>query len=127
MNDDLTCDTNKKHVNNLTPAKFDIIHRFLRLWNKTTLTLEELDAIVQAPALGHGGITADLAWKLQYFLQLQKLWSLSVFQYLAFFQNIDTTGTDNLYSSLFQNRTITNPLIPDFAISSVTSRRPSCD
>jgi hypothetical protein len=65
VNDDLSCDTNKKHVNNLTQAKFDIIHRFLRLWKKTTLTLEELDAIVQAPALGNGAITADLAWKLQ--------------------------------------------------------------
>ncbi len=121
VNDDLSCDTNKKHVNNLTQPKFDIIHRFLRLWSKTTLTLEELDAIVQAPALGNGVITADLAWKLQYFLQLQKLWGFTAFQYLAFFQNIDTTGTDNLYNSLFQNRAITNPLNSDFAISVVTS------
>ncbi len=121
VNDDLSCDTNKKHINNLTPAKFDVIHRFLRLWNKTTLTLQELDAIVQAPALGNGAITADLAWKLQYFLQLQTLWSFSASQYLAFFENIQTTGDDDLYDSLFQNREITNPLNPDFAISVVTS------
>ena len=121
VNDDLSCDTNKKHVNNLTPTKFDMIHRFLRLWSKTTLTLEELDAVVQASALGNGSITPDLAWKLQYFLQLQKLWSLSPFQYLAFFGDIDTTGTDSLYTTLFQNRAITNPLNPDFAISAVTT------
>ena len=123
-NDDLSCDTNKKQVTNLTPTKFDMIHRFLRLWNKTSLTMEELDAIVQAPALGNGAITPDLAWKLQYFLQLQKVWSFSAFQYLAFFEDIDTTATDNLYNSLFQNRAITNPLNPDFAISSVTRTVP---
>src|SRR5262249_46815034 len=48
VNDDLSCDTNKKHINNLTVAKFDIIHRFLRLWRKTSLTLQELDAMVQS-------------------------------------------------------------------------------
>jgi hypothetical protein len=124
VNDDLSCDTNKKHINNLTPTKFDIIHRFLRLWNKTKFTLEELDAIVQAPALGNGAITADLAWKLQYFAQLQTTWSFSAFQYLAFFQNIDTTGADNLYDSLFQNRAVSNPLNPDFALAVVTGAAP---
>lgn len=124
VSDDLTCDTNKKHINNLTPAKFDIIHRFLRLWSKTTLTLEELDAIVQAPALGGGAITTGLAWKLQYFLQGLKLWSFSAFQYLAFFQDIDTAAPDDLYDSLFQNRAVTNPLNPDFAIAVVTRVAP---
>jgi hypothetical protein len=123
-NDDLSCDTNKKEITNLTLAKFDIIHRFLRLWRKTSFTLEELDAITQAPALGNGVITPDLAWKLQYFTQFQKLWSFSAFQYLAFFQDIDTTGIDNLYNSLFQNRAITNPLNPDFAIASVAQAVP---
>ncbi len=121
VNDDLSCDTNKKHINNLTPAKFDIIHRFLRLWKKTTLTLEEVDAVVQAPALGNGNITADLAWKLQYLLQIKKLWSLFPLQYLAFFGDIDTTGTDSLYDKLFENRAVTNPLNPDFAVSTVTT------
>jgi hypothetical protein len=124
VSDDLSCDTNKKHVNNLTPAKFDIVHRFLRLWRKTTLTLQEMDAVVQAAALGNGGITPDLGWKLQYLLQQQKLWSLSTFQYLPFFGDVDITGTDSLYDSLFQNRAVTNPLNPDFAVSSVTSVAP---
>ena len=121
---DLSCDTTKKQINNITPTKFDIIHRFLRLWNKTKFTLEELDAIVLAPALGNGGITADLAWELQYFAQMQAVWSFSVFQYLAFFQTINTTGEDDLYDSLFQNRAITNPLNADFAIAVVTSASP---
>jgi hypothetical protein len=121
VNDDLSCDTNKKHVNNLTPIKFDMIHRFLRLWRKTTLSLEELDAIIQSAALGAGAISPDLAWKLHHFLAMQKTWSLSTFQYLAFFGNIDTTGASSLYNSLFQNRAITNPLDADFAVSAVTT------
>src|ERR1700693_3500532 len=124
VSDDLSCDTNKKHIDNLTSPKFDMIHRFLRLWRKAALTLQEMDAIVQASSLGNGTITPDLAWKLQYFLQQQKLWSFSTFQYLAFFGDIDTTRTDSLYDSLFQNRAVTNPLNPDFAISSVTSAAP---
>lgn len=124
LNDDLSCDTNKKSITNLTPEKFDIIHRFLRLWKKTSLTLEELDAIVQAPALGNGAITPPLAWQLQYFVQFQGLWSLSAFQYLAFFQNLDTTTPDNLFNQLFQNRAVTNQLNPDFAIIQVTSPSP---
>jgi hypothetical protein len=124
VSDDLSCDTNKKHISNLTPTKFDVIHRFLRLWKKTTLSLEELDAIVQAPALGNGAILPPLAWQLQAFLQLQGLWSFSVFQLLAFYQNIDTTATNSLYNQLFQNRAVTNPLNPDFAITQVTAGSP---
>jgi hypothetical protein len=123
VNDDLSCDTNKKHISNLTAAKFDLIHRFIRLWRKTALTLEELDAIVQATAAGNGAITADLAWKLQQFLQQQAIWSLSAFQYLAFFQDLDTSP-DGLYASLFQNRAVTNPLNPDFAVAVVARTVP---
>jgi hypothetical protein len=124
QNDDLSCDTNKKHITNLTAAKFDAIHRFLRLWRKTSMTLEELDAVVRAPAAGNGDIAPALAWRLQHFTEIQKRWSLTVFQCLAFFQNLDTTGTDNLYNSLFQNRAVTNPLNPDFAIPVVTGGAP---
>lgn len=126
VNDDLSCDTDKKHVNNLTAAKFDLIHRFVRLWNKTSLSLEELDAIVQATALGNGAIAADLAWKLQQFMQLRQLlqqqqgFALTTLQYLAFFQDLDTKGNNSLYDSLFQNREVTNPLNPDFAVAVVT-------
>src|ERR1051326_580216 len=123
-NDDLSCDSDKKHVTNLTPAKFDIIHRFLRLWRKTTLSLEELDAIVQSPKLGAGAITPPLAWQLHHFLELMKLWSLSAFELLAFFGNIDTDSSDDLYDQLFQNRAATNPLNADFSITQVTSSPP---
>jgi hypothetical protein len=121
--DDLSCDTDKKHVTNLT-SKYDTIHRFLRLWKKTGLTLEELDAIVQSPALGGGAIQPPLAWQLHRFLELMKLWTLSAFELLAFYGDIDTGSSDDLYEQLFQNRAATNPLNPDFSIVAVTSGAP---
>ena len=39
---------------------------------------------------------------------------------LALYQNLDTTSSDNLYNQLFQNRYITSPLNPDFAIANVS-------
>ena len=121
---DLSCDTNTKSITHLTPAKFDIIHRFVRLWGKTSLSLVELDAIVQSPALGNGTLGPALAPQLQAFLTLQSLWSLSAFQCLGLFQNLDTQAPDDIYDSLFQNRAATNPLNLDFAATQVTSAAP---
>lgn len=120
LNQDLSCDTDKKQITNLNPTKFDAIHRFLRLWRKTSLSMEELDALVRASAVGNGVISPAMAYQLHDFLVLQQLWGLTAFQYLAFFQTIDTTATDNLYDQLFQNRSVTNPLNPDFAIEQVS-------
>jgi hypothetical protein len=118
-NDDLTCDTQKKHVRDVDAATFDIIHRFLRLWKKTPFSLEEADEVVQV--LGAGAIGPNLAWQLEPFLDLAKLWSLSPVQLSAFFGPLQTAGEAPLYDSLFQNPAISNPLDPDFSVAKVTS------
>jgi Tc toxin complex TcA C-terminal TcB-binding domain/Neuraminidase-like domain/Salmonella virulence plasmid 28.1kDa A protein len=117
--DGLSCDTDKQHVSNITPAKFDAIHRFLRLWRKTSLTMDELDAIVMSPAIGNGTITPPLAWELQRFLQLMNKFSFSAVQLLAFYQDLDTRTGSSLYFQLFQNRSVTNPLNPDLGVANV--------
>jgi peptidoglycan hydrolase-like protein with peptidoglycan-binding domain len=117
----MTCDLNNKHVNNLSPPKFDHIHRFLRLWKKTTLTMQELDACIQCPAIGAGKVDAHFACQFHHFLQLKERLGLDVFPLLAFFQSIDTNGDDCLYNRLFQNKQITNPVNPDFALSNITT------
>jgi hypothetical protein len=123
-NDDLSCDTSKKQITNVTATKFDLVHRFLRLWRKTTLGLEELDAIVQATALGASAIDPRLAWQLHHFLVLAAEWSLSPIQLLTFFAPLPIAGTAPLYHELFQNRAATNPLEPDFAPAQVMSATP---
>lgn len=117
--DDLSCDTDKQHLTNLTPTKFDRFHRFIRLWRKTSLEMAELDAIIQSAAVGQGKIDGNLAVGLQYFLQLQGAWSLGPLQLLSFFQAIDSNGNNSLYNQLFQNRMITNPVNTDFSLTSV--------
>jgi hypothetical protein len=119
--DNLSCDTDTQHITNLTPAKFDAIHRFLRLWRKTNLLMSELNAIILAPAIGNGKIEPKIAWALQNFLVIQKSYSFTAFQLLAFYQNIDTNGLESLYYQIFQNRFITNPVNPDFSVANVTA------
>lgn len=117
---DLSCDTSTKHIIHLSPDAFDRIHRFLRLWKKTSLSMPDLDAIIRS-VVGNGNIDTPFAVALHHFLQLQQAWSLSTAQLLTFYQDIDTAGDNSLYIQLFQNRSITNPVNPDFSIAAVTA------
>lgn len=123
-NDDLSCDLNTKHITNVTQTpinKFDLIHRFLRMWKKTSFTMQELDACIQCKAIGDGKIDANFAWQFHAFLQLKDRLALDVFPLLALYEDIQTSGDDSLYNNLFQNKQITYPLNPDFALVNVNS------
>ncbi len=117
--DDLSCDLDTQHITNVSAEKFDHIHRFLRLWKKTSFTLQELDACIQCIAIGNGNIDEGFAWQLHHFLQLKDRFDLDVFPLLAFYEDIQNSGDDNLYNDLFQNKQITYPLNPDFALSKI--------
>jgi Tc toxin complex TcA C-terminal TcB-binding domain/Neuraminidase-like domain/Salmonella virulence plasmid 28.1kDa A protein len=120
QHDDLGCNTATQHLINLDPGVFDRMHRFIRLWRKTGFAMNELDALIMSPAIGNGLITPALAIGLQHFMQLQKSWSMDVFDLLSFYQDIDTMGAGNLYDQLFQNKAVSNPVNPDFSIADVT-------
>src|SRR5262249_48131186 len=98
--DDLSCDLNTQHITNVTTEKFDHFNRFLRLWKKTSLTFEELDACIQCPAIGNGTLDTNFAWQFHAFLQLKDRFDLDVFPLLALYEDIQTSGDDNLYNSL---------------------------
>ena len=117
--DDLSCDLDTQHITNVSIEKFDHIHRFLRLWKKTSFTLQELDACIRCPHIGDGKIDATFAWQFHAFLQLKDRLDLDVFPLLAFYEDIQHNGDDNLYNSLFQNKQITYPLNADFALVNV--------
>jgi hypothetical protein len=122
QHDDLSCDTTKKRITNITTTRLDAIHRFLRLWRKTSFTMDELDAIIVSSAIGTNKIQNKLAWQLQQFTSLQQTLSLSTFELLAFYQNLDTTHNlpGCLYNQLFQNSQITNPVSARFTIAAAT-------
>ena len=121
----ITCDTTMMSVY-LNAVNFDAIHRYLRLWRKTTFTMDELDAIIMSPVIGNGKIENKLAWHIQQIMSLQQALSLDVFQVLGFYGNLDPVYNypDSRYNQLFQNNTLTNPLNPDFSYKSVTAKPP---
>ncbi|MDN3657127.1 neuraminidase-like domain-containing protein [Ferruginibacter paludis] len=119
--DDVSCDLDKQHITNVSPTKFDRIHRFLRLFKKLSFRMEELDACIQCPAIGNGKLDTSFAWQLHHLLQLKNRLDLEIFPLLAFYEDIQSTGEDNLYNNLFQNKQITYPLNPDFALVNVNS------
>jgi hypothetical protein len=51
QHDDLSCNTDTQNIINLDAGKFDRMHRFIRLWRKTTIIMEELDAIIMSTAM----------------------------------------------------------------------------
>jgi Tc toxin complex TcA C-terminal TcB-binding domain/Neuraminidase-like domain len=108
--DDLSCDITKQRIIKITPTKLDAIHRFLRLWRKTTFTISELDVVIMS-AHGKGKIDTAFAWQLYQFTLLQQLLQLDIFQLMAFYDFLDI----NSYNQLFQNNEITNPVDPDFS------------
>ena len=122
--DDISCDLDKQHITNVSAEKFDHLHRFLRLYKKLSITMQELDACIQCIAIGNKVIDPNFAWQLHHFLQLKDRLDLEVLPLLAFYEDISSTGDDNLYNSLFQNKQITYPLNPDFALANVNSGIP---
>lgn len=101
-------------------TRLDAINRFLRLWPKTGLSMQELDACLIARSVGNRRLNENAAIQLQYFLQLMNKLSLSAMQLLSFYQDIDTSTVDCLYNQLFQNLSISNPLVSQLAITALT-------
>lgn len=121
LHDDLSCDTDTQSLIHLSPPAFDRMHRFIRLWRKTTLSMQELDTIIMCPATGNGVIDPAFAVQIYNFIQLQSTWQFSASQLLSFYTDIDTSAGNSLYFQLFQNKYVTNPVNPDFSVANVTA------
>ncbi len=120
------CNIGELIIANVTSQKMDAINRFLRLWNKlnllTTISMHELDLCINCVSIGNGAIDMAFAEKMYYFLQLMAQMSWSATQTIVLYQDIDTSSNIydatfiNLYQQLFQNRQISNPLVPAFTL-----------
>lgn len=120
------CNIDELYITNMTSQKMDSINRFVRLWNKfnvlTTISMHELDLCINCPSIGSGSLNIAFAEQMFYFLQLMNQLSLSATQTIVFYQDIDTSTNiydstfTNLYQQLFQNRQISNPLVPAFTL-----------
>ncbi|MGN6395030.1 MAG: neuraminidase-like domain-containing protein [Mucilaginibacter sp.] len=121
QHDTLAPDINRQQLINLNEIKMDAMHRFIRLWRKTSFSMQDLDAIIMAPKMGGGAISTKLPYRIQLLTSLQQKLQLGVEEILAFYQDIDTTKDvpGSLYNQLFQNITITNPVNTRFSITTV--------
>ena len=120
------CNIATMFITNVTSGKMDCINRFLRLWNKlnavTTISMHELDLCIMCHSIGKENLDIPFAENMYYFLQLMSQMSLTATQNIVFYENIDTSVNIydstfvNLYQQLFQNRQISNPLVPAFTL-----------
>jgi virulence-associated protein VagC len=119
-----SCDTSIQSVNNLTVSKFDLMHRFIRLWRKTGWKMWELDLLIRNSKIGNNLINGDTLINLKRFHELQNKLKLSVEVLLGFYGEINREmriQPDNpdvkinpLYQQLFQNIAVTNPVDSHF-------------
>lgn len=84
------CDVERQSLTNLTEARFDRIHRFLRLWRHTPFAMWELDLALMADAVGGATTSADSLGRLGALKRVQARLGLPVDTLLAFFGPLDT-------------------------------------
>ena len=121
-----TCSTHVQQVSNLTFARLDLMHRFLRLWRKTGWKMWELDLILRNPVVGNNKMDNQTLTNLKAFRQVQTHLALPVEILLTFYGTMNTeprvrpekpdVATSSLYENLFQNPTITRPVDVHFAL-----------
>ena len=115
-----TCDTDQQSINNLTLTKFDLMHRFIRLWRKTGSKMWELDMLLRNAKIGKNAIDGDTLIQLKLAKQLQEKLKLSVEAVVAFYGDINReirikpekqdVIIQPQYNNLFQNIAVTNPI-----------------
>ena len=105
------CDTSTETLAPLDAGRLDLMHRFLRLWERTGWKMWELDLLLSAPGIGDPTLVAQTLDNLFTIRLLLDSTGLSVDQVLAFYQDIDIashrdpdgTTTAPLYATLFLN------------------------
>ncbi len=131
VHEDASCDTSKKHIENLDATSLDKIHRFLRLWRKLKdWQTWELDLVLQHANIGNNQLNEAFLIQLMNFSILKNHLALSVEEIVALFGtiNIKSKFTEpfhdrksSLYEHLFLNKRKTNPIDAAFAITLVTA------
>jgi hypothetical protein len=100
---DNTCDTHKKEIANLDDTALDRIHRFLRLWQKTSWKMATLNRAILYPRLGNGQLDDTALVKIYGLMKLQEKLGLSLDELCIFYGLIPTEGENSRYQQLFLN------------------------
>ncbi|MFC0200716.1 Tc toxin subunit A-related protein [Paracoccus rhizosphaerae] len=137
-----TCDTELQKVVNLTAARLDRIHRFLRLRRHVGWTTWEIDLLIRAPAIGNGTLDARCLARMMQLARMQKRLSLSLDRALVLFGDINAErrvlpdrpaqAIPPLYDDLFRNPAVINPVdaafdLPIAAGTNIADADPNLD
>ncbi|MDB5200365.1 MAG: hypothetical protein JWO92_2328 [Chitinophagaceae bacterium] len=123
VHSDSSCDTEQKRISNLTTAKLDRINRFLRLWRKTGWQMWELDNAVMNVKIGNTILDDAFLIQLKDFDELRKSLKLKPEEALGYFGDLNNIDSKSLYSKLFRNKVILDPL-PDVFKSELVTENP---
>ncbi|MER9970252.1 neuraminidase-like domain-containing protein [Mesorhizobium sp. M0060] len=120
-----TCGLDKQSLLNLTPARFDRIHRLIRFWRHTPWALWELDLLLRQSA-GSDELDGTALARLMAVRQVQDRFVISAEVAAALYAPINTEARAAathpprrlrpLYDLLFQSTAITNPVNSKFAL-----------
>ncbi len=123
------CDLSQQIVTNLTVGRFDLMHRFLRLWRKTGWEMWEIGYLLKNQKVGNNKIDGDVLVKLKEFKQLQDKLGLGVEVLLAFYGNIITesriqpdkpnVSIPSVYEKHFLDVTSADPTDTSFTVTSL--------
>ena len=121
------CNLADAQLQNLDPdTHLERIHRFLRLWRKLSISMLDLDRCLQT--FGATSIDDTLLLKLSAAQRLADRFKLSLVSLLPLWSTLDTYRYDqglSPYEALFQNKIVTQPIDPCFALT-VLAGGPGC-
>lgn len=120
------CDLEVQFLDNMSLAKFDRIHRFLRMWRHMDWEMWELDLALRNGLVGDGLLDENALGRLMAFDELRQRLSLDIDALLAFIGPLNTEirfAADAsekpilpLYHQLFLNVAISNPVDSNFEL-----------
>lgn len=112
---DDNCDLTQTEITNLDGIVLKKMNRFIRLWRKSGWQIRELDKAIKA--MGALDFDDALLQKLAQLKQVQAELNVPLVQLLSLWSNIDTYGDDALYTTLFQNKAVFDPVDAAFALN----------
>jgi hypothetical protein len=112
---DPQCDLSQTRINNLSDPILQKVHRFIRLAHKLGWAIPDLDITIWA--MQANDITPGLLEKLAALAELKSEMNISLAPLLSLWADVVSTGADSLYSELFLNKAVLNPVDTDFDLS----------
>ena len=113
------CNPEKIMITSLTPAFWQNAHRIIRLSKKIGWSFADLDIAFRS--LNETQITQQFLRKLSSIKQLKAELKLSLPVLFSFWSDLDVERPESLYSQLFRNKAVVNPLDSAFSLAALSN------